>query len=285
MTIINCDMGEGFGLYRIGDDEGLMPLIDVANVACGFHASDFNHMRRTVQLAKANGVKVGAHPSLGERIAELWLRENLLPLPSRDIDAVQAQVTNPCGAQGLRCDFLVTHRTDGQQRAVEVKTVVDTDYSTMALPPPSDGNKTQRRRRCIFTSDRQPYTRTALFPWGTSQQKGPDGEKVVSTRAIHHVRELTRIVKGECQDNFSGNNNHTAAAATLLLVVLRGDAQAFQPNAEACPSFARYLHDAHKAGVHVVAKRVSWNERGECWDDHDSVLPILWPARAATDPL
>ncbi len=64
MTIINCDMGEGFGLYRIGDDEGLMPLIDVANVACGFHASDFNHMRRTVQLAKQHGVKVGAHPSL-----------------------------------------------------------------------------------------------------------------------------------------------------------------------------------------------------------------------------
>lgn len=64
MTIINCDMGEGFGLYRAGDDEGLMPLIDVANVACGFHASDFNHMRRTVQLAKQHGVKVGAHPSL-----------------------------------------------------------------------------------------------------------------------------------------------------------------------------------------------------------------------------
>jgi UPF0271 protein len=64
MTIINCDMGEGFGLYRIGDDEGLMPLIDAANVACGFHASDFNHMRRTVQLARRHGVKVGAHPSL-----------------------------------------------------------------------------------------------------------------------------------------------------------------------------------------------------------------------------
>jgi UPF0271 protein len=64
MAIINCDMGEGFGLYRIGDDEGLMPLIDVANVACGFHASDFNHMRRTVQLAKRHGVNVGAHPSL-----------------------------------------------------------------------------------------------------------------------------------------------------------------------------------------------------------------------------
>ena len=64
MTIINCDMGEAFGLYKMGDDAGLMPLVTVANVACGFHASDFNHMRDTVRLAKQHGVKVGAHPSL-----------------------------------------------------------------------------------------------------------------------------------------------------------------------------------------------------------------------------
>lgn len=61
---INCDMGESFGLWRMGDDAALMPFIDIANVACGFHASDFNHMRATVRLAKAHGVKVGAHPSL-----------------------------------------------------------------------------------------------------------------------------------------------------------------------------------------------------------------------------
>src|SRR5277367_4075004 len=64
MATLNCDMGESFGLYRMGDDAHLMPLIDIANVACGFHASDFNHMRATVRLAKANGVAVGAHPSL-----------------------------------------------------------------------------------------------------------------------------------------------------------------------------------------------------------------------------
>ncbi len=64
MATINCDMGEAFGLYRIGDDEGLMPLISLANVACGFHASDFNHMRKTVRLAKQHNVRVGAHPSL-----------------------------------------------------------------------------------------------------------------------------------------------------------------------------------------------------------------------------
>lgn len=64
MTLINCDMGEGFSLYKMGDDEAIMPLVSVANVACGFHASDFNHMRKTVQRAKEHGVKVGAHPSL-----------------------------------------------------------------------------------------------------------------------------------------------------------------------------------------------------------------------------
>ena len=61
---INCDMGEGFGLYRMGDDAALMPHIDLANVACGFHASDPSIMRATVRLAKEHGVKVGAHPSL-----------------------------------------------------------------------------------------------------------------------------------------------------------------------------------------------------------------------------
>ena len=64
MTVINCDMGEAFGLYKMGDDAGLMPLIDLANVACGFHASDFNHMRATVKLDKKHGVRVGGHPSL-----------------------------------------------------------------------------------------------------------------------------------------------------------------------------------------------------------------------------
>jgi UPF0271 protein len=67
LTSINCDMGEAYGIYRMGDDEGLMPLISIANVACGFHASDFNHMRETVRLAKRLGVAVGAHPSLPDR--------------------------------------------------------------------------------------------------------------------------------------------------------------------------------------------------------------------------
>src|SRR6185369_8511968 len=60
---LNCDMGEGFGVYSIGSDEQAMPFITSANIACGFHASDPATIWKTVKMAKAHGVSVGAHPS------------------------------------------------------------------------------------------------------------------------------------------------------------------------------------------------------------------------------
>jgi UPF0271 protein len=61
---LNCDMGESFGRWQLGADEEIMPFITSASVACGFHGGDPHVMRRTVDLALANGVAVGAHPSL-----------------------------------------------------------------------------------------------------------------------------------------------------------------------------------------------------------------------------
>tara|TARA_Y100000991_G_scaffold205422_1_gene181714 strand:+ start:1743 stop:2471 length:729 start_codon:yes stop_codon:yes gene_type:complete len=63
MMKLNADVGEGFGVWSMGDDAALMPYIDMANVACGGHASDPLTMRQTVRLAKQCGVSVGAHPS------------------------------------------------------------------------------------------------------------------------------------------------------------------------------------------------------------------------------
>lgn len=60
---LNADLGESFGAYTIGNDEALMPLIQSANVACGFHGGDPLVMQRTLELAKEHGVSVGAHPS------------------------------------------------------------------------------------------------------------------------------------------------------------------------------------------------------------------------------
>jgi len=59
---LNCDLGESFGRYTLGNDAAIMPLITSANVACGFHAGDASVMQATVRLAKKHGVAVGAHP-------------------------------------------------------------------------------------------------------------------------------------------------------------------------------------------------------------------------------
>lgn len=59
---LNCDLGESFGSWKMGKDEEIIPLIDMANVACGFHASDPLVMQKSVKLLKEYGVTIGAHP-------------------------------------------------------------------------------------------------------------------------------------------------------------------------------------------------------------------------------
>jgi 5-oxoprolinase (ATP-hydrolysing) subunit A len=61
---LNCDLGESYGAWTMGQDEQVLAHVSSANIACGFHAGDPDTMRRTVQLAAARGVAIGAHPSL-----------------------------------------------------------------------------------------------------------------------------------------------------------------------------------------------------------------------------
>jgi UPF0271 protein len=61
---INCDMGESYGAWKMGEDAAVMPYITSANVACGFHGGDPGTIRATVKLALEHGVAIGAHPSL-----------------------------------------------------------------------------------------------------------------------------------------------------------------------------------------------------------------------------
>ncbi|RZM29049.1 MAG: LamB/YcsF family protein [Pedobacter sp.] len=61
-TDLNCDMGESFGAYTIGNDEAIMPFISSVNIACGFHAGDPATMKMTVKAAIKHNLKIGAHP-------------------------------------------------------------------------------------------------------------------------------------------------------------------------------------------------------------------------------
>ncbi len=65
---LNCDMGESYGAWKMGNDAGVMPFITSANIAAGFHAGDPATIRKTVRLAVDHGVAIGAHPSLPDLI-------------------------------------------------------------------------------------------------------------------------------------------------------------------------------------------------------------------------
>jgi len=76
--LLNCDLGESYGDRRIGMDAEVMPFLDQANVACGFHGGDPLTMERTLALAVRHGVSVGAHPSYPD-LAGFGRRSMTLP--------------------------------------------------------------------------------------------------------------------------------------------------------------------------------------------------------------
>ena len=87
---LNCDMGESFGVYRLGEDDQLLASVTSANIACGFHAGDAAVMRRTVRAALERGVALGAHP--GFRDLEGFGRRALAVTPEEAYDLVVYQV-------------------------------------------------------------------------------------------------------------------------------------------------------------------------------------------------
>tara|TARA_R110002074_G_scaffold92367_1_gene201627 strand:+ start:495 stop:1259 length:765 start_codon:yes stop_codon:yes gene_type:complete len=86
---LNSDLGEGFGPWRMGDDETMLTLVTSANIACGGHASDPETMFRTLTLARDNGVVVGAHPGFNDREG----------FGRRDIPMPPAEIARMCAAQ------------------------------------------------------------------------------------------------------------------------------------------------------------------------------------------
>ncbi|MCP4686878.1 MAG: 5-oxoprolinase subunit PxpA, partial [Desulfobacterales bacterium] len=95
---LNSDVGESFGSYTIGMDDEVIPLISSANIACGFHAGDPSVMKRTVTLARENGVASGAHPGLpdlmgfGRRFMDVSMEE-IRDYVTYQVGALQAIAT------------------------------------------------------------------------------------------------------------------------------------------------------------------------------------------------
>lgn len=120
---LNSDIGESFGAWTMGADELLMPHIDCANVACGFHASDPLTMLNTVKLAKQHDVTIGAHPAYPDLVG--FGRRHMALTPDEVTALIQYQVgalQGICAGQHTRVSYVKPHGalygdmlSDGQQ--------------------------------------------------------------------------------------------------------------------------------------------------------------------------
>jgi len=86
---INCDLGESYGAFTVGNDAKIMPYITSANVACGFHAGDPKTIANTINLAKKHKVAVGAHPSFPDIMGFGRREMQLTPEEAKDYTIYQ----------------------------------------------------------------------------------------------------------------------------------------------------------------------------------------------------
>jgi UPF0271 protein len=104
---LNCDLGESFGMWEMGNDAAMIELATSVNIACGYHAGDADVMRQTVQLAKARDVAIGAHP--GYRDLHGFGRRPIVGLTALEIENLVAYQIGALQSIAAMEGYKVTH--------------------------------------------------------------------------------------------------------------------------------------------------------------------------------
>jgi len=110
MIQLNCDMGESFGIWEMGEDKSIMPYINMANLACGFHASDSLTMNKSVKLAVKHNVTIGAHPAYQDLIG---FGRRSIPSTDEEISAITlyqlGALSAFCKTQNTKVSYVKPH--------------------------------------------------------------------------------------------------------------------------------------------------------------------------------
>jgi UPF0271 protein len=201
---INSDVGESFGIYKLGLDEAVIPLISSANIGCGFHGGDPEVMRQTVSLAKQHGVALGAHPGFpdligfGRRHMDATLEE-IKGYVTYQIGALQAfaalqktrlQHVKPHGA----LYNMAVQNVDVWDAVAEVLSGLDRDLILVALAGPNRGELEAIGTRHSIRIAFEFFADRAYNPDGSLVSRREEGavlhnSKAVAERVIRMVTE------------------------------------------------------------------------------------------------
>jgi 5-oxoprolinase (ATP-hydrolysing) subunit A len=195
---LNADLGEGYGDWRMGEDEALLDVVSSANVACGFHAGDPVIMDRTVRLALSRGIDVGAHvgfpdrQGFGRRVMQIDVAE-LATMVVYQLGALAGIAR----AAGHRMTHMSFHGALGNLAAADaaladplIKAVADFDRSLIVSSSSSAAIESAAQRHGLvvattFLADRAYDEQGLLVP-----RKLPDSVIKDPQRVLQRVRQL-----------------------------------------------------------------------------------------------
>ena len=202
---LNADLGEGFGIWRLGDDDALLRVVTSANVACGFHAGDAPTMRRVCEWAAERGVAVGAQVAYRDLAGFGRRRIEYHPSELRDEIIYQiAALDGFCRLQGERVRYVKAHgalyhaaAVDPYQATALVAAIVDYDRTLPVLGQPGSTLAEVARGssvRVVYEG----YADRAYRPDGRLVPRGEPGAVVSDVDAVA-ARAVRMATAGEVQ--------------------------------------------------------------------------------------
>ncbi|KIL52933.1 LamB/YcsF family protein [Jeotgalibacillus campisalis] len=235
---LNCDMGEGFGAYKMGNDEDLLDYVTSANIACGFHAGDPAIMKKTVHMALEKNVGIGAHPGFNDVTG--FGRRNIAVTPDEAYDLVVYQIGALNGfvrAAGERMQHVKPHGAlynmaagDPQLAEAIAKAVYDVDPDLVLYGLSGSELIHAGLKRGLKTA-------SEVFADRTYQRTGELTSRKEKNALIHEddkaVAQVVRMIKEQKVKSVSG-----------IDVDLQADTVCIHGDGPYALSFAKKIHEA-----------------------------------------
>ncbi len=227
---INCDLGEGFGVYTAGLDQEVMPYITSANVACGWHAGDPMVMQTTVSLAAKNRVQVGAHPGYPDLMG--FGRRKLQCTPQETANYILYQIGALqafCRSQGLKMQHVKPHGAlyhavleDHELGRAVAQAVqqADPDLILLTLAGPKGEAMAETCARTSLRVVREAFPDRAYNPDGSLVPRSQPGA------VIHDPRDIAQRALAMARDQLALTPDQEKVPIAAQTLCVHGDSPA-----------------------------------------------------------
>lgn len=219
---LNADMGESFGAYTIGNDAALMPYIQSANLACGFHGGDPWVMQQSLELAKEHGVSVGAHPSYPDLQG---FGRRPMTIPNAELEALVAYQIGALMGLAAKVGWPVTHvKPHGALNnfacenrpaaAAIVRAIRAVDSNLVLVAPVLSYLETEGRQQGLTTAG-EIFADRAYTANGTLVQRGQPGAMIHEPDAA--LAHIAQILESQSLHPLDGSPALSCKPATICV--------------------------------------------------------------------